>query len=98
MSNQKCQYLYVDVYGHPYCTGSKKNQCEFCRWSEEYKIMRDQHEMFKKIKLIAKDSLFKIPSLNRCTVYDHLADDLGHLPENMRDTLSDNCIAITMRL
>ena len=91
----QCPFLYVDVFGHPYCTAKpeKALKCEYCVPSEEYVEMQRQLE--KQGILNDKNNPFKVPSTYRCTILDKYADKYGHLPPKFRDKLPNNMDAVT---
>ncbi len=98
-SNERCPYLYIDIFGHPYCTGSpeKMIDCKYFIPSEEYKAMKQQIVMQKDITNNKVNSLFKVPSTYRCMIYDNQADNEGHLPEHFRDKLNKKVIGMTVK-
>ena len=92
---RKCPFLYVDVFGHPYCTAetNKALECKFCVPSEEYVEMRRQ--LKAQGQLNNKNNPFQAPSTYRCTVLDKFADRDGHLPSKFRAKLPDGLDAVT---
>jgi CRISPR/Cas system Type II protein with McrA/HNH and RuvC-like nuclease domain len=84
MKKEECEFLYIDIFGHPYCTKNIKEgmNCEFFIPSEEYQEMRRQ--LKEQGVLDDKNSHFKVPSTYRCAKYDKYADKNGHLPPKMR--------------
>ncbi|MCD6579720.1 hypothetical protein J7L48_09610 [bacterium] len=94
-SSKKCPFLYVDIFGHPYCTAEtdKALECEFCVPSEEYVEMRRQLEM--QGQLNNKNNPFQAPSTYRCTVLDKYADPDGHLPPKYRSKLPEGMGGVT---
>ncbi len=93
--SKKCPHLYVDIFGHPYCTAKTEIalDCKFCIPSDEYVEMRRQLEM--QGQLDNKDNPFRAPSTYRCTALDQYADKDGHLPPKFRPKPPDGMSAIT---
>lgn len=94
-TGDKCKYLYIDYFGHPFCTASAEIalDCKFCLPSEEYQIMMDQIKFQKPSD--NKSSNMKVPSTYRCTKLDEYADAYGHLPPRMRSKPPKGFMAVT---
>ena len=92
---KNCPYLYVDVFGHPYCTAEPNIglECKFCVPSEEYVDLRNQ--LKAQGMLDKKNSPWKAPSTYRCTVFDEYADREGHLPPKHRPKPQGGIDAVT---
>ena len=93
-----CKYLYIDVFGYPFCTlkSEKALKCEYCEVSQEYKEMIAQQKSEEYKRLCKGSSVYKTPSIYRCTRLDHLADKYGHLPERMRPELKKGLYDVTI--
>ena len=94
----RCKHLYVDVFGHPYCTCDilDMKKCEHFLPSEEYLDMKQQIEAQKAIYGDNPDNPFKVPSTYKCTKYDQYADANGHLPQAMRPRFDGPAQAVTV--
>lgn len=95
-----CPYLYVDIFGHPFCkeNSKKTNNCRYFVPSEEFKMMKEQIDFQKSLFQNEGTNLFKVPSTFRCTKYDKLSDPEGHLPENFRDIMDEKFVGVTINI
>ncbi len=93
-----CKHLYIDVFGHPFCTlkPEKALECEYCMVSQEYKEVIAQQNSPEYKRICKGNVVHKFPSIYRCTRLDHLADKYGHLPERMRPRLKKGLYSVTV--
>ena len=97
---KECQYLFIDIFGHPYCTRPEEEAigCKFSLPSDEYLDMKQQLNKQRENNKNNEIPIFSPPSTYRCTVYDNYADGYGHLPEHMRSGDNGKFKGITIEL
>lgn len=94
-----CKWLFIDVFGHPFCTQKPPEEaikCEYCMASQEYRTVIAQQNSPEYKGLCEGGDEYKFPGIYRCTKLDHLADRHGHLPQRMRPKLKKGLHGITV--
>ena len=78
MKFDRCKYLYIDIFGHPYCQARQGTRkiCEHCRFSDEYSKARKFHEKLKDRLEIVSNKSKKVKSTIPLKFKDKIEKDV----------------------